>query len=118
MKGIQETFSRYDRAGYFKTEVGIAVYLEACADEAPNDPVFMLKALGTLARARNMSQLAEATGMTRAGLYKTLSVEGNPVSPTPWRWQRRSVIDWFWCPIGSDVLFDTSTPRSLSGFGG
>jgi probable addiction module antidote protein len=78
MKGIQETFSRYDSSGYLNTELGIAVYLGACAEEAPNDPVFMLKALGTLARARNMSQLAEATGMTRAWFYKTLSVEGNP----------------------------------------
>ena len=38
----------------------------------------MLKALGTVARARNMSHLAEAAGMTRAGLYKALSGEGNP----------------------------------------
>jgi probable addiction module antidote protein len=50
----------------------------ACAEEAPNDAAFMLKALGTVARARNMSQLAEATGMTRAGLYKALSGKGNP----------------------------------------
>jgi len=63
---------------YLKTEVGIAAYLEACAEEAPNDAAFMLKALGTVARARNMSQLAEAAGMTRVGLYKALSGEGNP----------------------------------------
>ncbi len=53
MKGVREAFTRYDTA-------------------------FMLKALGTVARARNMSQLAEDTGMTRAGLYKALSGEGNP----------------------------------------
>jgi probable addiction module antidote protein len=40
----------------------------------------MLKALGTVARARNMSQLAEATGMTRAGLYPA---KATPASPTP-----------------------------------
>jgi probable addiction module antidote protein len=78
MKGTLERFPRCDRADYLKTEVDIAAYLEGCAEDAPNDPVFVLKALGTLARARNMSQRAEATGMTRAGLYKTLSVEGNP----------------------------------------
>jgi probable addiction module antidote protein len=78
MKGVRETFTRYDSADYLKTEADIAAYLEACAEEAPNDPVFMLKALGTVARARNMSQLAEAAGMTRAGLYKALSGEGNP----------------------------------------
>ena len=56
----------------------VIAYLEACAEKAPNDAAFMLKALGTVARARNMSQLAEAVGMTRAGLYKALSGEGNP----------------------------------------
>lgn len=60
MKGVRETFSPYDSADYLKTEADIAAYLEACADEAPNDPAFMLKALSTVARARNMSQLAEA----------------------------------------------------------
>lgn len=75
---MRETFSRYDSADYLKTEADIVAYLEACAEEAPNDPVFMLKALGTVARARNMSQLAETAGMTRAGLYKALSGEGNP----------------------------------------
>lgn len=45
MKGVKETFSRYDTADYLKTEADIAAYLEACADEAPNDAAFMLKAL-------------------------------------------------------------------------
>jgi probable addiction module antidote protein len=80
MKGVRETFSRYDTADYLKTEADIAAYLEACAEEAPNDAAFMLKALGTVARARNMSQLAEATGMTRAGLYPA---KATPASPTP-----------------------------------
>ncbi len=61
-----------------RTEADIAAYLEACAEEAPNDAAFMLKVLGTVARAPNMSQPAEATGMTHAGLYKALSGEGNP----------------------------------------
>lgn len=77
MKCVRETFSRYDSADYLRTDADIAAYLEACAEEAPNDPVFMLKALGTVVRARNMSRLAEAAGLTRAGLYKALSGEGN-----------------------------------------
>ena len=40
MKGVRETFSRYDSADYLKTEADITAYLEACAQEAPNDPVF------------------------------------------------------------------------------
>ena len=55
MKGTLERFPRCDRADYLKTEVDMAAYLEGCAEDAPNDPVFVLKALGTLARARNMS---------------------------------------------------------------
>lgn len=78
MKGVRETFARYDSADYLRTEADITAYLEACAEEAPNDPAFMLKALGTVARARNITQLAETTGMTRAGLYKAFSGEGNP----------------------------------------
>ena len=78
MKGVRETFARYDSGDYLKTEADIVAYLDACAEVAPNDAAFMLKALGTVARSRNMSQLAEAAGMTRAGLYKALSGEGNP----------------------------------------
>ena len=74
----QETFSRYDTADYLKTEEQIAAYLEAVMDEAGDDPTVIAHALGTVARARNMSRLARDTGMTREGLYKALSGEGNP----------------------------------------
>ena len=73
---MTETFARYDSADYLKTDEDIAAYLEACAEE--NDPALMAQALGAVARARNMSQLARDTGLTREGLYKALSAEGNP----------------------------------------
>jgi len=73
---MTETFSRYDTADYLKTDEDIAAYLDACAEE--NDPALMARALGAIARARNMSQLARDAGMTREGLYKALSGEGNP----------------------------------------
>jgi len=69
-------FSRYDTAEYLKTEEDIAAYLEAAAEDG--DPALIAAALGDVARARNMSQLARDTGMTREGLYKALSGEGNP----------------------------------------
>lgn len=68
----------WDSAQYLKTEADIADYLSACFDEAPDDPAFLVQALGVAARARNMSQLARDTGLTREGLYKALSAEGNP----------------------------------------
>lgn len=71
-----EKFNRYDAADYLETEEDIRLYLEACQEEG--DPALVAAALGDIARARNMTQLAEEAGMTRAGLYKALSAEGNP----------------------------------------
>jgi probable addiction module antidote protein len=71
-----EKFSRYDTADYLKTEEDMAAYLEACVEDG--DPALIAAALGDIARARNMSQLARDTGLTREGLYKALSGDGNP----------------------------------------
>lgn len=78
MHTVKETFSHYDSADYLNTEEGIAAYLEAVLEEGGNDPAFIAHALGVVARARNMSQLARESGLTREGLYKALSGEGNP----------------------------------------
>ena len=72
------TTTRWDSAKYLKTDEDIQLYLEACMEEAGDDPAFIVHALGVIARARNMSQLASDTGLTREGLYKALSSEGNP----------------------------------------
>ena len=68
----------WDSAEYLETEADIAAYLHACFEDAPDDPAFLVHALGVAARARNMSQLARDTGLTREGLYKALSADGNP----------------------------------------
>lgn len=75
---MAEKFSRYDTADYLETEEGIRLYLEACQKEGGDDPAFIAHTLGVVARARNMSQLARDSGLTRAGLYKALSPGGNP----------------------------------------
>lgn len=77
----KEIFSRYDSADYLKSEEEIAAYLEEAA-EAGDDPAFLARALGVVARARNMSQLARDVGMSREGLNKALSGEGNPTLAT------------------------------------
>jgi probable addiction module antidote protein len=74
----KETFSRYDSADYLTDDERIAAYLEAIIEEAGDDPTLIAQALGAVARARNMSQLARETGLTREGLYKALSADGNP----------------------------------------
>jgi probable addiction module antidote protein len=68
----------WDSAKYLDTEEDIALYMEAVMEEAGDDPDFVAHALGIVARARGMSGLARKTGLTREGLYKALSGEGNP----------------------------------------
>ena len=72
------TFSRYDSADYLKNDEDINGYMEAVMEEAGNDPAYIAHALGVVARARNMSQLARDVGMSRQGLDKALSADGNP----------------------------------------
>lgn len=69
---------KWDNAEHLETGEDMALYLEACMEEAGNDAAFIAKALGTIARAKGMSQLARDTGMGRESLYKALSGEGNP----------------------------------------
>jgi len=69
---------KWDSAEYLKTDEDMAEYLQACLDEAGDDAAFLAKALGTIARAKGMTQLARETGLGRESLYKALSGEGNP----------------------------------------
>jgi probable addiction module antidote protein len=69
---------KWDSAEYLKTDQDIALYLEACFEEAGEDAAFIAKALGNIARAKGMSQLAHDTGLGRESLYKALSGDGNP----------------------------------------
>lgn len=69
---------KWDSAEYLKTEEDMALYLEACLEEAGDDAAFIAKALGTIARAKGMTQLARETGLGRESLYRALSGEGNP----------------------------------------
>lgn len=69
---------KWDSAEHLKTDEDIRLYLAACFEEAGDDPAFIVKALGIVARARSMTQLAKDTGLGRESLYKALSGEGNP----------------------------------------
>lgn len=70
--------TRWDSAEHLKTEEDIQLYLEACLEEAGDDPEAIIHAFSVIARARNMSQVARDSGLTREGLYKALSPDGNP----------------------------------------
>jgi probable addiction module antidote protein len=73
-----ETFTPFDTANYLDTVDDVAAYLEAVIDEADDDPTVIAQALGSIARSRNFSQIARQAGMSREGLYKALSADGNP----------------------------------------
>jgi probable addiction module antidote protein len=72
-----ENFSRYDGADYLNDLRDAAAYLEAVFEES-DDPAMVAQALGTIARSGNLSELARRVGMSREGLYKALSADGNP----------------------------------------
>ena len=70
--------TRWDVIDYLDTEEDMALYLDACMEEDSGDGALIRTALNNIARAKGMGKLAESAGMTRQGLYKALSSEGNP----------------------------------------
>ncbi|MGH7972219.1 MAG: addiction module antidote protein [Limisphaerales bacterium] len=79
MRGTRKTITaRYDVAEHLRTPVEMAAYLEACLEEANGDAAFIAKALGDIARARGMAQVARDAGLSRESLYKALSGERSP----------------------------------------
>jgi probable addiction module antidote protein len=66
----------WDPAEHLETDEDIAAYLEAALEEG--DPSLVAAALGDIARAKGMTQLARETGLGRESLYKALSPSGNP----------------------------------------
>jgi probable addiction module antidote protein len=72
------TTTRYDVAEHLRTPEEMAAYLEASLEEAQGDAAFIAKALGDIARAKGMSQVAHDAGLSRESLYKALSGERNP----------------------------------------
>ena len=70
--------SKYDVAEHLRTSEEMAAYLEACLEDANGDAAFIAKALGDIARAKGMTQVARDAGLSRESLYKALSGERTP----------------------------------------
>jgi probable addiction module antidote protein len=66
----------WDPARYLESAEDIVAYLDAALEE--DDPALLAAALGDVARARGMTEIARQTGLGRESLYKTLSKDGNP----------------------------------------
>lgn len=73
----------YDSADYLDSEEAIAAYMDAVFEDG--EPALITHALGVVARARGMSQIARKTGLSRESLYRALSPEGHPEFSTVMR---------------------------------
>ena len=80
----------------------MAAYLEACMEEADGDAAFIAKALGDIARAKGMSQVAGDAGLSRESLYKALSGDRNPTLDTVLR-----VISALGLKLRAEVALDS-----------
>lgn len=72
--------TKWNPEDFLTTPEAQAEYLRLVLEE--NDPAELCKALGTIARARGMTEIAEKTGLNRQALYKAFSGEGDPRAST------------------------------------
>ncbi|QCB48374.1 addiction module antidote protein [Hydrogenophaga sp. PAMC20947] len=68
----------FDMAEQLHTPKEMAAYLDAWLTDAPDDTAGIARALGDIARAKGMTQVARDAGLSRESLYKALSENGNP----------------------------------------
>jgi len=74
--------TRYDVSEHLRTPEEMAAYLEAAIQEANSDAAFIAKAIGDIARAKGMTQVALDAGLSRESLYKALSGDRAPAFDT------------------------------------
>ena len=72
----------YDVAEQLRTPQEMAAYLDAWLEDAPEDLAGIARALGDIARAKGMTQVATDAGLSRESLYRALSADGNPTFAT------------------------------------
>lgn len=77
-KSTKTRTTPYDVAEHLRTPEEVAAYLDAWFDEAPDDAAGIARALGDIARAKGMTQVAKDAGLSRESLYRALSADGNP----------------------------------------
>ena len=77
------TFSKYDPADYIETKEAVIAFLECALEQ--NDPDFLLRTIGHIARSKGMAQIAKELGVDRTGLYKSLTPDGNPSFKTVYK---------------------------------
>ena len=78
MKKQKEVYTKWDLADHLKTEEDIARFMNRVLQEYGDDPEFISKALGHMARLRGMATIAQKTGLGRESLYKALNGKRTP----------------------------------------
>lgn len=73
---MTKKLKRFDVADYLDSEETIAEYLNAILED--NDPALLLAAIGDVAKARGMQQIAQDSGLDRDGLYESLAPDAQP----------------------------------------
>ena len=68
--------ARWDASEFLDSDEAIAAYLNAAFEDG--DPGYIAAAIGHVAKAKGMSQIARQTGLTRENLYRALGDGGNP----------------------------------------
>jgi probable addiction module antidote protein len=84
----------YDVAQHLRTPAEMAAYLEAAIEDSDGDAAFIAMALGDIARAKGMAELARETGLGRESLYKALSADGNPQLSTVLKVAKALGLQW------------------------
>jgi probable addiction module antidote protein len=71
-----KNFPKFDVVDHLKTEADIAGYLTAVLEDG--DPALFVAAIGDIARAKGMTEIAKKSGVTRESLYRALKIEARP----------------------------------------
>ena len=79
---MSERFSKLHAAEHLRTDEDARLYMQACVDEDPGDGSPIRATLNDMARSGKMDALAREAGMSREGLYKAWSANGNPTFAT------------------------------------
>lgn len=79
---MTEKLSNYDPAAALGDHEEIAAFMADALETG--DVAYIAKAVGIVARAKGMAQIAEETGLSREQLYRSFSANGNPTLKTPW----------------------------------
>ena len=77
-KPVSTKTTSYDVSEHLRTPEEMAAYLDAWLEDAPDDVSGISRALGDIARAKGMTQVAKDAGLSRESLYRALSAGGNP----------------------------------------